>query len=700
MLKWSSPLRYVKGLDAEQTRILAAKGMRTVADLLYYAPRSYEDRTDPVAIGGVQAGQSATLVATVTNSFLRRMSGGPVFEAELSQGNRRLRCRWFYSDYLANVIRPGQLLVVHGRIETDRASGRPLIVHPLYQVLDDAQEAVPATSLEVGRIVPIYETAGNGRLGARFFRRLIHSLLERTQPVEDPLPPAVRAPLILPDRWQALQRLHFPEPDTDLGALNSFKTPEQFRLIFEEFFFHQVGVLLRRRKRQNARGVSFKFTDAVRAKTSALLASGGTLAQKRVLKEIASDMLAPWPMYRLLQGDVGSGKVTVALQAAAIAIENGYQVAVIAPTEELAEQHYLNFTEICQRAGYRVALLAGSVTATEKAKLGPLLREGSVHIAIGTEDLLGAQCRFRALGLVIVDEQYCCGAVERMRLIRRGPSPDVLAMTAIPVPRALALTLYGDLDLSVIDQLPRGQSPIMTRHLPQSRVDQVYELVRREVHSGRQAYIVYPVEDASEKADLPMAIESYERLAREVFRDLRVGLMHGRMPHGEKKAVISAFKSGRLQVLVSTSVIEVGVQVPNATVMVIERAERFGLAQLHQLRGRLGRGAAESYCILVSTEPATDEARERIGVLVRTQDGFEVGECDVTLSSTETPRGVRRRNLPAFRIADLGRDREVLELARRAAQDFLDQAPRRDVAKLVSYLREQSAGRYGLLHLE
>jgi ATP-dependent DNA helicase RecG len=696
MLTLSTEVTYVKGVGPERARILETKGIATVEDLLYYLPRGYEDRTNPLTLAQAQPGQTATIVATVRSVGARRSRLGPIFEAELAEGNRRLRCRWFHSEYLRNVISPGQVLAVHGRVEEDQSLGWLLMSHPAYEIIvgdDDASEP----SLEVGRIVPIYESAGSGRLSSRFFRRLIYNVLQQLVTVDDPLPVAVREMAGLSHRWEALQKAHFPGPDADVAALNRFRAPGQFRLIFEEFFYLETGVALKRRRMRSAPGIAFQLTAAVREKIKLLLPFHPTAAQKRVLKEIADDMASPQPMNRLLQGDVGSGKTIVALQAAAIAIENGYQVAVMAPTEILAAQHYLYFRELCRRAGYHVALLTSAATAAGKAKLKRLIRGGLVHIAVGTHALIQEDVEFQALGLVIVDEQHRFGVLQRMKLMQKGRWPDVLVMTATPIPRTLALTLYGELDVSVIDELPPGRKPIVTRHVPDSRAAEVYEFVRKQARAGRQAYIVYPVIEESETADLKSAIEMFERLARDVFPELRVGLLHGRMRSEEKEAAMGAFKAGRTQVLVATSVVEVGVDVSNATVIVVEHAERFGLAQLHQLRGRVGRGAGKSYCILVTSGPITPEAQERIGVLTRTLDGFQIAETDLTLRGPGEFFGTRQSGLPAFRIADLVRDREVLELARRIAERFLDQAPRHEVVKLVVYIREHWSRRYGLI---
>ena len=709
MLTLATEVKYIKGVGPERARILETKRIVTVEDLLYYIPRRYEDRTHPRTLDQVQPGETATVVAEVrgARAYEPRRRRQSVFEAVLAEGSHRLRCRWFNSDYLKQIITAGQVLAVHGRVEADRYGKHLQMMHPQYEVVagdGEGESAGPSLptgpSLEVGRIVPIYETAGSGRLNSRFFRRLIYTVMDQLGAVEDPLPAAVREPLGLPHRWEALAKVHFPDPGADLVALGRFRSPWQFRLIFEEFFFLETGTALKRRKARQAPGVQFQLNDAVREKIKAVLPFHPTSAQKRVLKEIAADMAAPQPMNRMLQGDVGSGKTIVGLQAAVVAIKNGYQVAVMAPTEILAAQHYLYFRSLLRAAGYQVALLTSAATPGEKAKLKRLIREKLIHIVVGTHALLEQDVEFAALGLVIVDEQHRFGVLQRLRLMQKGSWPDTLVMTATPIPRTLALTLYGELDVSVIDELPPGRRAIVTRHVRNSRAAEVYEFVRKQAAAGRQAYIVYPLVEESEKTDLKSALEMYDRLSRQVFPELRLGLLHGRLSAEEKDRAMTDFKAGRIQVLVSTTVVEVGVDVPNATVMVIEHAERFGLAQLHQLRGRVGRGREKSYCILLSSGPLTEEARERIGVLVRTQDGFEIAETDLALRGPGEFVGTRQSGLPAFRVADLLRDREILELARRHAVQFIEQPPSREQAvALVNYVREHWWRRYGLIQV-
>jgi ATP-dependent DNA helicase RecG len=543
--------------------------------------------------------------------------------------------------------------------------------------------------------VPIYEAAG--KLTTRILRTLTHRILAELPPEEDRLPEAIRRRLRYPDRWTAIRHTHFPPPESDLRLLNNFRSLPQQRLIFEEFFWLECGVALKRAKARTLAGIPFAITDRVREQVKAMLPFKPTEAQKRVIKEIADDMQAPHPMNRLLQGDVGSGKTIVAAEAAVIAIENGYQVAVLAPTEILAAQHAFYFRQILQKLGYVTVLLTGSFSPREKAKLKQLVAEGLAHVAVGTHALLEKDVEFKRLGLAIIDEQHRFGVLQRLGLVQKGVTPDVLVMTATPIPRTLAMTLYGDLDVSVIDQLPPGRKPILTKHYTADRIEQAYSFLRKQIDEGRQAYVVYPVIEESETQAMKAAQKMHEHLSREVFPDLEIGLMHGRLASEEKEAVMQRFKEGRTQILVSTTVIEVGVDVPNATVMLIEQAERFGLAQLHQLRGRVGRGAAQSYCMLV-TEKMNDTARERIRTLVESTDGFYISEMDLKLRGPGEFFGTKQSGMPSLRVANILRDGELLEHARREAVDFIANPPSEDELRAaVAYIRDHWQRRYGLV---
>jgi ATP-dependent DNA helicase RecG len=685
---------YVKGVGPARAAMLEAKGLSTVEDLLVYPPFRYEDRTNVKTIAQLAPGEMATVIAEVRtaklSTFRRRDLG--LFEATFTDASRAvLLVKWFHAAYLADVLQPGQRVALYGKVEYDSYAGQLSMVHPEYEILSEEDEADAA--LHVGRVVPIYEAAG--KITTRVFRRLIHGVLERLTPPPDALPASIRRRLRLPDLWTALRSLHFPPEQEDLRLLNAFRTPAQIRLIFEEFFWLQYGLAVKRSSARRESGIAFELNDRVRERIKQMLPFKPTAAQKRVLAEIAADMARPHPMNRLLQGDVGSGKTLVAAEAAIIAIENGYQVAMLAPTEILAAQHYYYFRNLFQKLGYQVGLLTGSSTKREKTLMKKLLAEGLVHFAVGTHALLEEDVEFRRLGLAIIDEQHRFGVLQRLRFIRKGVRPDVLVMTATPIPRTLALTLYGDLDVSVIDELPPGRKPIITRHVTEDQIEWVWSFLRKQIEAGRQAYVVYPAIEESETQARKAAEKMYRHLSQVVFPDLRVGLLHGRMPAEEKEAVMESFKRGETQILVSTTVIEVGVDVPNATVMVIEQAERFGLAQLHQLRGRVGRGAEQSYCILV-TGPLNDVSRERIRTLVESTDGFYIAEMDLKLRGPGEFFGTRQAGMPSLRVANIVRDAELLELARREASDFLASGPEEEQRRALEYVRTHWQRRFGL----
>jgi len=696
-LDLSTPLTYVKGVGPARAAMLQAKALVTVEDLLGYVPFRYEDRSNMKTVAQLAPGEMATVIADVISTkmsgFKKRNLG--LFEARFSDASRAILVgKWFHGGYLANVITEGMKLALFGKVEFDSYSGELTMLHPEFEVLSADDEDGEA-ALHVGRVVPIYE--GAGKMTTRVLRTITHRILQEVTPEPDVLPRYLRDRLKLPERWKAIREVHFPPADSDLRLLNSFRSPGQFRLIFEEFFWLECGVALKRSKARTLPGIAFELNERVREQIKTMLPFKPTGAQKRVLKEIAEDMSAPRPMNRLMQGDVGSGKTIVAAEAAVIAIENGYQVAVLAPTEILATQHGLYFKQIFSKLGYVTLLLTGSFTAREKVQLKKLIAEGLAHVVIGTHAILEKDVEFRKLGLAIVDEQHRFGVMQRLGLLQKGVHPDVLVMTATPIPRTLAMTLYGDLDVSVIDELPPGRKPIVTKHATSDRVEAVYSFLKQQVDEGRQAYVVYPVIEESETQAMKAAQQMYEHLSKEVFPTLSVGLMHGRLGSDEKERVMQEFKAGRVQILVSTTVIEVGVDVPNASVMVIEQAERFGLSQLHQLRGRVGRGAAQSYCILV-TEKMNDTAKHRIRTLVESTDGFYISEMDLKLRGPGEFFGTKQSGLPSLRVANILRDGEILEIARREAVDFIAKPPSEDdLRKAVAYIRDHWQRRYGLV---
>jgi len=714
VLDLSTSVQYVKGIGPRFAEILLNKSISTVEDLLYYLPFRYEDRLNPRGIGELRVGEMASVIAEVRTFGLFRTRRMPLFEMTVGQGRNTLKCIWFNAAYLKDKFRAGMLLALYGKVEAgDRGGHRFEILQPQYEVLHDPAEAHSDgeekkwQTLEVGRIVPIYEAAGNGRLTARWFRRVIHGMLENlTGDLADAIPAAVRGRMQLIDRRRAFWLAHWPEVGESMVRLQEARTPAHIRLIFEELFFLELGLELKRRKVRAQTGVAFEINARVRDAVKRILPFHPTAAQKRVLKEIADDMAQPAPMRRLLQGDVGSGKTIVALEAAVIAMENGYQVALMAPTEILATQHYLSARHILEGVGYRIVLLTGSQDAGRKKNLRHHIAQGNAQLVIGTHALIQETVEFDKLGLVIVDEQHRFGVMQRFRLMKKAEEaePDVLVMTATPIPRTLALTIYGDLDTSILDELPPGRTPITTRCVGDERADEVWQFVRKQVAAGHQAYVVYPViDEGALDGELKAAVKMHDRLRTHEFPSLRVGLLHGRMSAEEKDATMADFKRGEIQVLVSTTVIEVGVDVSNANVMVVEHAERFGLSQLHQLRGRIGRGAAKSYCILVTGGKVSVEAQQRLDALVRTQDGFQIAEIDLEQRGPGEFFGTRQAGMPNLRVANLVRDRDLLEAARKEARLVMAgpnaELTKEEITRAVQHLRTHWNRRYGLVEV-
>jgi ATP-dependent DNA helicase RecG len=732
MLELTTPVQYVKGIGPRLAEILATKGIATVGDLLNYLPFRYEDRLNPRGIGELRPGEMATVIGEVRNSGLFRTRKMPIFQLTVGQGRSKLRCLWFHGAYLQDKFKPGQLIALYGKVEQDQRSGELQIVQPQFEMLGDAgsgAEDKAAASLEVGRIVPIYESAGQGRVTARWFRRVIRTALDDLTPdLAETIPAAVRSRLALVSPREALWKVHWPEAGESFEDLQSSRTAAHIRLIFEELFFVELGLELKRRQQKTQTGIAFRLDDRVRQAIKKILPFHPTAAQKRVLKEIADDMQKPYPMRRLLQGDVGSGKTIIGFQAAIIAIENGCQVALMAPTEILAQQHYYSARRILENAGYRIVLLTGSLEADRKREIRRHISQGNAQLIIGTHALLEEKVEFARPGLVIVDEQHRFGVLQRLKLMKKSgegsdpsassgqaPSassgqapaspaePDVLVMTATPIPRTLALTLYGDLDLSVLDELPPGRTPIVTRRITDDRSPEVWDFVRKQVAKGHQAYVVYPVIAENEETELKAAIKMYRELSGKVFADLKVGLLHGRLESDLKDQVMRMFQKGELQILVATTVIEVGVDVPNATVMVIEHAERFGLAQLHQLRGRIGRGAAKSYCILMTGGKVTEEGERRLDAMVRTNDGFQIAELDLVLRGPGEFFGTRQAGMPSFRVANLIRDRQLLELAKREAAVVMagpnSEVTQVEISRALVALRTRWQHTYGLVEV-
>ena len=675
----STEVRMIKGVGPQRAELLAQRGIYTFEDLFGYLPFRYEDRIRFSKVKEIQPNGTYTIRARVmSGQAVRTMRGrDAIYHLLVQDDTGQLPCKFFHGGYLEGRLKPGQDLVLHGKAEADRLRPARLeMINPQIELL--SSEEVDST--EVGRIVPIYEAIGT--FGSRAIRRTMYAAVQQIDlNMQDVLPDELRAQLGFPSRGEAIIHTHFPAPEESLDALNTFRSPAQQRLIFEEFYLYQLSLALDRRAARKQNAIAFRVReDAVREALKRILPFKPTMGQKRVLGEIVADLEKPLPMNRLLQGDVGSGKTIIALQGAVIAIENGMQAALMAPTEILAVQHFLSARRILSRAGYCVELLISGLKGSEKAAALERIRSGEAQLVIGTHALIEDNVEFARLGFVAIDEQHRFGVLQRKRLMDKaashGHAPHVLVLTATPIPRTLSLTLYGDLDVSVLDELPPGRTPIVTRITSEPHLSGVWEFLRREAVAGYQGYIVYPVIEES-KLELKAAMDEYERLSRDVYPKLKLGLLHGRLSSEEKDDVMQRFRSNEVQILVATTVVEVGVDVPNATVMVIEHAERFGLAQLHQLRGRIGRGARKSHCILVAPSRMTDEARARLETMVRTSNGFEIAETDPQLRGPGEFFGTRQAGNLGFHIANPLRDRELLELARREAFALVDDSAQR-----------------------
>jgi ATP-dependent DNA helicase RecG len=697
----------VKGIGPKRSEMLAAHGIRKVGDLLDYVPFRYEDRTRFQPINSLRDGEWVLIRGEVCDvgGFDARRRGFSIFEMLVRDGRGSIRVKFFNQPYLRRVYQTGARLVLYGQVKSDPyARGALVLMNPECELLEEEDRG---PSLHSGRVVPIYRRLED--LRTRMLRQILYSVVSGLPPdIPDALPAYLSRQLRLLPKPKAIQQIHFPklkaeppqERDKEMGLLNAGISPAHKRLIFEELFQLQVGIRMVRESRiRHVKNRSFKLGENIRVAIKKILPFHPTEAQKQALKEIAEDMCSPHPMSRLLQGDVGSGKTIVAAQAAIIAVENGFQATIMAPTEILAEQHFFSFRQLLAPLGYKIDLLKGSLSAKGKRLALERIRQGETQIAIGTHALVQEGVEFKNLSLAVVDEQHRFGVVQRSVLKEKGDRPDLLVMTATPIPRSLALTLYGDLDVSVINQMPPGRKPVLTEWCEEKDRRKALEAIRRTVSEGHQVYVVYPLVEESERSDLRAATEMAEHLKTAVFPDLRIGLLHGRMKSAEKEATMLAFAAGSIQVLVSTTVIEVGVDVANATLMVIEHSERFGLAQLHQLRGRVGRGAAQSNCILIGDVNGSPEARRRIEIMCETNDGFRIAEVDLELRGPGEMIGTRQSGIPAFKYANLIRDRKALEIARTEADRFLQalrSRPDEDCRRTALLIRQRWKDHFGL----
>jgi len=666
----ATPIRSIKGVGPKMAETLAKKNIATVEDLLYLTPLRYEDRRRLKKISELRSGVSEVFFAELRSVTSQTTRGGRnVFEAVAFDETGTIVFKWFNFNlrFMKSSWIAGRKGVFSGEVKQFGLLRE--IHHPDVEWLadgDDPLEAMAGDPLNFGRILPVYPlTAG---LHQKPLRKVMKETVDSfTASAGDGLPAAIREKRGLLPLGEALRQVHFPDRDADPVMLDQGATKAHRTLVFDEFFFLQLGLAKKRSGTTLEEGIPFGVSHRYTKELLKLLPFQLTEAQRRVLSEIKTDMMTPHPMHRLVQGDVGSGKTLVALLAALVAVENGYQVAIMAPTEILAEQHFLNIHRWCDQLGVVTALVTAGMRGKAKAAALEAIAIGDAQIVIGTHAVIQEKVEFAKLGLGIIDEQHRFGVLQRGLLKKKGQNPDILVMTATPIPRTLAMTVYGDLSLSVIDQMPPGRTPVETRVCRESQRQQVYRVIRDEIERGRQAYVIYPLVEESEKSDLKAATQMAEHLKNDIFPDLKVALLHGRMKPEEKEETMRSFKACETDILVATTVIEVGIDVPNATVMVIEHAERFGLSQLHQLRGRVGRGSERSRCILVAGERLSEEGRKRLEVMVETTDGFRIAEADLEIRGPGDFLGTRQAGLPEFRNASILRDGRILEEARQDA---------------------------------
>jgi len=678
-------VKFLKGVGPRLAQLMNQVGIHTVENLLYYFPRRYLDYNNRVKISELEQGQDVTVIGTIRSVNAYNAKSGNVAIVSLTIGDETgtMTANWFYGkssqaaleNYKSRYAK-GADVMISGKVKWDSYKRIPAIDRPQIEILSyqDASGAQEADSLHAGRMVPIYALTEG--LNLRFLRKAIHQALQDyLDSIIDPMPSEILKRYQLMGLREALQQIHFPDS-------KALATTARERLVFDGLFYFQFGLArIRQRYKRSVKGLSLQFKpEGYAEQLKQMLPFDLTGAQKRVLEDIARDIASEEPMYRMLQGDVGSGKTIVAILTLLAAVENGYQGALMAPTEILAEQHYRKCIEWLTPLGLKAGLFVGKSGARERKMLRQSLLNGQIHVAVGTHALIQEDVEFASLGVVVVDEQHRFGVRQRTLLKSKGNHPEMLTMTATPIPRSLAMTMHGDLDVSILDELPPGRTPIKTVLLTHSQIAKAYQLIRQEVVKGHQAYVVFPLIEESETLSAKAATSEAERLQQEVFPELRIGLLHGKMRPEEKDSIMQRFASGEMDILVSTTVVEVGVDVPNATVMVIENADRFGLSQLHQLRGRVGRSSYQSYCVLVSDSKA-EATLTRLSILTESEDGFYISEKDLELRGPGEFLGTRQSGLPDFVLADLIEDKATLEKAREAAfaiannPDYLPQHP-------------------------
>jgi ATP-dependent DNA helicase RecG len=663
-------IQYVKGVGPKRAELFKRLGINTVEDALTHLPRRYEDRGNLRKISQIKFGEIETIsgivkAAGINVTTRKRMK---IFELVVGDGTGIITAKWFNQPYMKNVFKIGQKVILNGKVKMNNYYGYGAeIDNPEYEIIDDDADML----LHTGRIVPIYpETSG---ITSRQIRVIIKTILDTHQSqINDYLPSNILEQNKLMPLSAAFSEIHFPEAEKDIALLNSGMSEMHRRLAFDEFFFLELGLALRKKDIEKEKREALKINGELTKQLIDSLPFKLTSAQVRVIDEIKGDLTSPHPMNRLIQGDVGCGKTLVALSAMLMAIENGFQTAIMAPTEILAEQHYLNIKSLINKLSLRVVLLTSSRKDKEDIKA---VEDGDASIIIGTHALIQDDIKFKRLGLAVIDEQHKFGVTQRGAIKKKGYNLDILIMTATPIPRTLAMSVYGDLDISIIDELPPGRTPIKTMKFYKSHRPEAFKLVEKEIIQGRQCYVIYPLIEESEKVDLKAATEMAEHLKKDIFPEYNLGLLHGRIKTEEKEKIMKDFKEGIINILVSTTVIEVGIDVPNASVMMIEHAERFGLAQLHQLRGRVGRGQYQSYCLLMAEYPLSDDAKRRLDIMVKTNNGFDIADEDLNIRGPGEFFGTRQSGLPELKNTNILRDVKILEAARREAFDLIKKDP-------------------------
>lgn len=663
-------IQYVKGVGPKRAELFKRLGINIVEDALTHLPRRYEDRGNFKKISQIKYGEIETIsgivkAAGINVTTRKRMK---IFELVVGDGTGIITAKWFNQPYMKNVFKVGQKVILNGKVKINNYYGYGAEIDgPEYEIIDDDADML----LHTGRIVPIYpETSG---ITSRQIRVIMKTILDTHQSqINDYLPSDILEQNKLTPLSAAFSEIHFPSAEKDIALLNSGRSEMHRRLAFDEFFLLELGLALRKKDMEKEKRDALKINGVLTKQLIDSLPFKLTSAQIRVIDEIKGDLTSPHPMNRIIQGDVGCGKTVVALSVMLMAIENDFQTAIMAPTEILAEQHYLNIKGLINKLCLKVVLLTSSRKDKENIKA---VENGDANIVIGTHALIQDDIKFKRLGLAVVDEQHKFGVMQRGAIKKKGYNPDILIMTATPIPRTLAMSVYGDLDISVIDELPPGRTPIKTTKFYKSHRSEAFKLVKKEILQGRQCYVIYPLIEESEKVDLKAATEMAEHLKKDIFPEYNLGLLHGRMKTEEKEAVMRDFKEGRINILVSTTVIEVGIDVPNASVMLIEHAERFGLAQLHQLRGRVGRGQYQSYCLLMAEYPLSDDAKRRLDIMVRTNNGFDIAEEDLNIRGPGEFFGTRQSGLPELKNANILRDVKILEAARREAFELIKKDP-------------------------